>query len=212
VEIVDKLSAVLTANKQVEIVDKLEDIKMLVTLPQDLSATASPTFAGTTLSGLTPLRLVSTDEEGSLVSGETDITAAQLEELSDGSETILHSHAVVGATWNERGEVSSADYDETTLLENGSYNALDISGIVGAGHRLVLLGVRCQTGTAGASVRLRTNGQVGYWNRSELVSPAANVAFGGDMWVYTDASGVIEYWFTNQGWLQAEFVIRGWWE
>jgi len=93
----DLIAVTATGAKQDEQAVILEEIKMLVTLPQDITPTGSPTFAGETLTGLTPSRLVFTDEGKGLVSGETDITEAQLEELSDGSETALHSHAGASA-------------------------------------------------------------------------------------------------------------------
>ncbi len=55
-----------TVEKQTEITNKLEEIKVLVTLPQDLTPTASPTFVGETLTGLTPSRIVASDGGGGL--------------------------------------------------------------------------------------------------------------------------------------------------
>lgn len=133
-----------TEEKQTEIIDKLEDIRVLVTLPQDLSITASPTFAGTTLSDLTPSRLVFTNIEKSFASGVTDITAAQLEELSDGSETTLHSHAVgdTGHTFVHRDLPTTVDFVSTyneggTITSQQDFHCIDsAAGFVAAGIRV----------------------------------------------------------------------------
>jgi len=85
--------AIATSEKQDDIISKLEDIEVLVTLPQDLTPTGSPTFANETLTGLEASKMVFTDGNKKLVSGGTDVTAEELEELTDGSETELHSHA-----------------------------------------------------------------------------------------------------------------------
>lgn len=85
--------AIATSEKQDDIISKLEDIEVLVTLPQDLTPTGSPTFANETLTGLDASKMVFTDGNKKLVSGGTDVTAEELEELTDGSETELHSHA-----------------------------------------------------------------------------------------------------------------------
>ena len=124
-----------TKEKQNEIIGKLEDIKMLVTLPQDLSATASPTFAGLSLSNLTPSRLVFAGEGGGgLVSGVTDITAPELEELSSGSETTLHSHATAGACSMLTGvytgdKVDNREIDVGVDLASKTYVYIIIKGL-----------------------------------------------------------------------------------
>jgi len=90
---VGKAIGTATSEKQDDIISKLEDIEVLVTLPQDLTPTGSPTFANETLTGLDASKMVFTDGNKKLVSGGTDVTAEELEELTDGSETELHSHA-----------------------------------------------------------------------------------------------------------------------
>ena len=59
-------------------------------IDQDVTSGASPVFDGSNFTG------ISVDPDYSDISGNdagTDISAAELEELSDGSETTLHSHA-----------------------------------------------------------------------------------------------------------------------
>lgn len=117
-----------TKAKQTEILTKLEEIKVLVTLPQDLTNTGDPTFVGATLTGLTPSQIVFTGADKSLVSGASDVTAAELEELSDGSETALHSHVATPHTIASHSDTTGTgaeleeltDGSETTLHSHAS--------------------------------------------------------------------------------------------
>jgi len=61
--------------------------------------------------------------------GGTDVTAAELEELSDGSETTLHSHAAGGGDWVliehlDKDAGAGASFDFTSI--SGSYTHLMI--------------------------------------------------------------------------------------
>jgi len=88
-------------------------------IDQDVTAGSSPNFDGTNFTG------VAVDPDYSDVSGNdaaTDVTAAELEELTDASETTLHSHAITAdysdISGNDAGtDISAAELEE---LSDGS--------------------------------------------------------------------------------------------
>jgi len=92
-------------------------------IDQDVTAGSSPNFDGTNFTG------VAVDPDYSDVSGNdaaTDVTAAELEELTDASETALHSHAITAdysdISGNDAGtDISAAELEE---LSDGSETTL----------------------------------------------------------------------------------------
>jgi hypothetical protein len=91
-------------------------------IDQDIQTTASPTHAGLTLSGLTASRVVFTDGTKALASGASDITAAEMEELTDGSTTTLHDHALT------IGDAITSGTAQRVLYEDSSNNLAQTAG------------------------------------------------------------------------------------
>lgn len=112
--------------------------------------------------------------------------------------------------YTDRGDVDAFDYEMGVLTEDGAYHALDISGVVGVGVRLVLLHVSMGATTAGKTCSFRTNGVSTTFNTGKLCTQINGNSISGDLWVLTDASGVIEYAFASATWSFIRIVIRGW--
>lgn len=94
-------------------------------IDQDVQTTASPTHVGATYSGLTASRVVFTGASKELASGASDITAAEMEELTDGSTTTLHAHAGGGITI---GDAIASGTANCVLYEDASNNIAETSG------------------------------------------------------------------------------------
>lgn len=118
--------------------------------------------------------------------------------------------AVAGMSYVDRGNLASYDFTEATLTEDGNWYDMDLSAIVGAGVRLVLLKVDIVNTAAGQPGNLRTKGYTGNANIVTFFSVANNVHLCGDRWVLTDANGVIEYVFNATTWSQINIGVRGW--
>jgi len=114
--------------------------------------------------------------------------------------------------WNERGDVAAADFDEGDLTIDAAYHDLDLSAIVGAGQRLVMIRVNMVENTAGKQLRMKTKGMVNTWNHAVGITQVANKTLDHTFWVYTDAAGKIEYRFDNSTWGNIYVSIRGWFE
>jgi len=117
---------------------------------------------------------------------------------------------VAGAVWTDRGDPAASDWDETGLTADSAWHDLDLSSIVGAGARLVLLRVVLLTGAGeNANMYFRENGNSNEINVSAVLEESDNQAR--DVWVQTDASGVIEYKLTKTGTPAIDVTVGGWW-
>lgn len=110
----------------------------------------------------------------STLDGNTDISGAELEELTDGSETTLHSHAGGGMTFVNRGSLSGFDFTVSNFTLNSSVRTLDLSAIVPAGATAVLLNVWGKCATAGKEVQFYKYGGSLY-NSLMIVAQVSNI-------------------------------------
>jgi hypothetical protein len=116
------------------------------------------------------------------------------------------------ARFHDRGDPSAYDYTVSDFTTDGTWRDKDISGIVGAGKRLVLLRVTINYTVAATAFQLRENGNSNGHNAAVLVTHVANIPLYSDVWVMTDSSGVIEYKGDNVTFTTINVLVRGWWE
>jgi len=99
--------------------------------------------------------------------GGTDVTAAELEELSDGSSTALHSHAAVGGDWAliehlDKDGGAGASFDFTSI--SGSY-----------AHLMIVCGARTSDATQ-RKLNMTFNGDTAtnyYWRQENRLGTAS---------------------------------------
>jgi len=112
--------------------------------------------------------------------------------------------------YTDRGDLANYDFTEATLTIDGAWHDMDLSSIVGAGVRLVLLRVIINNTSIGEPANFRTKGYSGAANRATLRIQEAGYVYDTDMWILTDASGIIEYLFSNTTWTSIDITVRGW--
>lgn len=190
------LAALTGTSNQITVTNGAGSITL--STPQDMHTGASPTFADLTLSTPSNIYALSHDSfadshnlttdidhdtitnggahDYSYISGNdaaTDITAAELEELTDGSETTLHSHAGSGYTSKCLIELSENQNDVpsgawTTIVLNdvqydinSEWDAENFKFVAGAtGYYLVSISVNIYPGSSDGKyimIRLRKN-------------------------------------------------------
>lgn len=133
------------------------------------------------------------------VQGETGIQGVPGDAGADGTFNYI-----------DRGNLAAEDFTEASLTEDGSWYDLDLSSIVGAGIRLVLLKIIIQNTAAEKPCYFRTKGYTGGANVSNFYSQAANAISASDRWVLTDSSGFIQYYFDASTWTSINITVRGW--
>jgi len=150
----------------------------------------------------------------SALDGGTDVTGAELEELTDGSETTLHSHAGGGSghVYVDRGDPAAFDFTLANFTTDGSWRDLNLSAIVtDATATVVHLRVGIKNPSAGQGFYLRKNGNSNSVSISGLSTQVATLYINNmDVWVQMDANRIIEYLAPNASWNNLDIVIKGW--
>lgn len=142
----------------------------------------------------------------------TDITAAELEDLTDGGVTTLHSHAGgSGQTYTDRGDPAAVDYTAATLTKDGAMHDLDLSAIVPAGATLIKLSGSIKHTAAGTYILFCENGNSNLINVRVANTQVANIDLYFSFDVSCDAGRVVEYQTTNAAITSINVTVAGWW-
>ena len=113
--------------------------------------------------------------------------------------------------FNDRGDSSGTDYTHANLTEDGTWRDLDLSSIVSAGAKAVLMTVYCSAPAAGWSLQFRENGNSNAANVAFISTQVADIVIYDCLIVACDTNRVIEYNATNGAWNSIGIYIRGWW-
>lgn len=111
----------------------------------------------------------------------------------------------------DRGDPAAYDKAKTDLTLNSTWQTLDLSSIVPAGAKAVLLKTQLQSAAAGDAIRYRQNGNSNEINTCGCESLRANVARTRLGIISIDANRVLEYNADNIAWTTLNIVVRGWW-
>lgn len=114
------------------------------------------------------------------------------------------------SNYTHRGDPASPDFTQATLTEDNDWHDLDLSGIVGAAVRLVLIRIVTQVDAAGKGAIIRPKAQSNSYNVGKLYSQVANVYQAQDFLVLTDAAGKCEYLFATATWTTIQITVGGW--
>lgn len=173
-------------------------------LQTSLIATQEKLGSGTPLTASTNTALLGTGESS---------TGYQVISLANTS--LLYSTTGRNALYTSGGDQAAVDTSlagagTLTQLVKSAWTDLDLSGIVGATTRLVLLRLTMESASAAGLVFwVRTNGNANAINVGGIGNHVANIKSIGDTWVITDASGIIEY-FIDASASTATLTVGAW--
>lgn len=136
-------------------------------------------------------------------------TGAQLNELSGGGETALHSHPCSG-NYSDRGDPSSWDFSKTDFSTDGQWHVLDLSNIVPEGTMIVHLKIKAQIAYNNSIIAFCKKGITNKLNGTTLMIRHGNNEYYEEAWVACDADRKIEYWTSNRIWVILDMLVRGW--
>lgn len=129
---------------------------------------------------------------------ETNITGAELEELSNHSITSLHTHSSGGSgTYTSFGDLSAPHFQETDLVLNDSWQILDMSSVIGIGERLLHLRININGNNVGSRLTMRKKGHTHAWNSITVRVQQSGIPFTISDFVECDANGMVEYVVSN---------------
>lgn len=117
-------------------------------------------------------------------------------------------------TWEDRGDPATVDFDTGDFTKDGNWHTVDLSSIVPAGAKLVLLRTAVATSTLSASrvFDFRKNGNTNDKNAAQGYTQvtSATIADKNDHWVTPDANRVIEYRLNSGAYEIADLTVGGW--
>jgi len=162
----------------------------LVLIGVNESGTFTPgdySFQARVLAGLNPDGTVA---DNKAVTDSLDDEAATSAKLA--TENVEDYHLDVGAVQGDAGDPSAVDFNISPADSNA--HDLDLSSIVPAGYRAVLLHVTLQGGSAAPTIHFRKKGNTNWLNAAQLSAVSGGAVLGrGDLIISMDANRVIEY-------------------
>jgi len=121
--------------------------------------------------------------------------------------------AIAGkVSYHERGNVAIPDFQLGGLTKDNNFHEMDLSDIVGTGHKLVHLYYELKCNNADKSAFFRCTDYAGAYNLGGLAIQVIGVNVRGNVWVYTDVNGKIEYMFQTGGWTRIMITVCGYFE
>lgn len=117
---------------------------------------------------------------------------------------------VPGMTYVDRGDVGVQDFSMLTMSMDDAWHDLDLSGIVGVGRRLMFLHGVTYGGVGTGIIQFQTKGNVNGVNVAAW-HVVADITVYKTQPLYTDASGVVQYYASAPPAIAAgDFVVTGW--
>lgn len=108
-----------------------------------------------------------------------------------------------------RGNVA-ADFTEGDLIADGTNYDMDISAIVGANRALALFRVILRSNGGGQHLLIAEKGSGGSGFLADCYTNQNAVTVGYDVWVVTDASGVLLYQLSTAVWSIIKVTVAAW--
>lgn len=112
--------------------------------------------------------------------------------------------------YNDRGDPSAYDFTLANLTTDGTWRDLDLSAIVPAGTKAVLLLINVWDDKSNTDLYLKEKGNSNAYNASRINTQIANVSILNDAIVACDDNRKIQYYAENTTWTALNLVVRGW--
>jgi hypothetical protein len=111
----------------------------------------------------------------------------------------------------DRGDPAAYDFTKANLTLDGYYHDLDLSAIVPAEARAVLLRTRIRSTTVNAYIRLKKKGNVNDYNVSQSIQYLASAYISAELTQPIGTDGLLELWGSSEPWNNVDIVVKGWW-
>lgn len=114
--------------------------------------------------------------------------------------------------FHDRGDPSTYDWTDADLTTDGTWRDLDLSSIVPAGAKAVLLRVQAKDDVEQIILRFRKKGNTNDVNVAIMGVHIANVTMQNNLIVNCDANRIIQYNAANYDWTFIYISVGGWWK
>ena len=116
-----------------------------------------------------------------------------------------------GLSYVARADVATYDFDTTSLTEDGAWHTLDLSAIVPAGAKAVVLRLGASRSLAGQYFRVAPLGYTQPCNQANVATQVANVINEQTTIMPMNAARTLSYWATSGTWTAIRVCVLGWW-
>lgn len=161
----------------------------------------APVFAGDTTGNL----IQEPDDMQTRV--KKHLKTNKLTVFGDGDATELTS---TYGFFHDRGDPGAFDFAIGDLTEDDAWHDLDLSGIVPAESKTVLLRVQMQSAVINRVIAFRENGNSNIYNYLRVTAQVADQTIEMDVIVSMDENRVIEYIMNDL--TVANITVAGWWK
>jgi len=144
---------------------------------------------------------------------DTDGTLAANSDLKIPTQKAIKTFvntSISSSGYIDRGDHSAHDFSVGDLTTNGAWHDLDLSSIVPAGAKAVLLMVGMSDDAANRIVVFRKNGNTNTFNMSSISNHVTNIPNYGDLIVPCDTNRIIEYLADNATFTSININVKGW--
>ncbi len=111
----------------------------------------------------------------------------------------------------DRGDPASFDFTETDFTDDGAWHDLDLSAIIPATARALLIEFDINTVNREKHIRIRKYGNTNAINHQDIETFIAGAHQSGSVIVAVDSNRIIEYNIDAATWTELDMTIRGWW-
>jgi hypothetical protein len=150
---------------------------------------------------ITSARALISDANG--IPTHSTITSTELTKLSGVTNSLA-------ATFVDRGDPAGYDYAASDFTKDGNWHLLDLSAIVPAGAKAVLVNILFYSTGVVKYFFLDKYGNTNHFAQSALASQVTSQMIGGDMTVACDTNRRIQY-NADAAIAVLHFAVKGWW-
>lgn len=111
----------------------------------------------------------------------------------------------------DRGDPAAYDYAKEDLTIDGAWHDLDLSALVPAGAKAVLLIGHVEGNAIAWKINFRQKGNTNEINHGDMETIRANVTRHRSLIVAVDVNRVVQYNADNESWTHLDLAVRGWW-
>ncbi len=128
-----------------------------------------------------------------------------------GVATVAPGYKIACHAFVDRGDPAAADLVLGGMVADGNWHDWDISGIVPAGSKAVLLEIWIANTDTFKTISIRTDGNANWFNVKFLTTQVANIAIQSEGTIPLPVSRIIEYNLPAGGWTAIFITVKGWW-
>lgn len=176
------------------------------------STTASAATASAASSSASASAIAAAASAASIPTKSTDGTFAANSDALIPSQKAAKTYVDAKTYFVDRGDPSGGDFNAASYTKDGAFHDLDLSSIVPAGAKAVLMRIYFKSDTVGVQLIFRKKGNANTFNISSVFVQVANTFIGYDLVVPCSTARVIQYNVSASGtWANIDTVVGGWW-